>query len=334
MRGPALILAIALVLIPALAGADEVTLKNGDKISGKLVGVRGGKLQIETTHSGVVTIDWGQVAGVKTDAKARILLTTQETVEGVISPGENGMLKVQSEGAAQPVIVDPAKVKSLNEPPAQWHGMVDFAARATDGNTHNKGVVAQAEGIFETEEQKTLLKGIFRYASDSGDLNDQYGYGIAKYQHNILQDLYGYASFEVFHDKFKDIRIREVLSAGVGYLFFKDWLIFHDFSTEAGIAYVRNNFYAEEDEGHVGARLAAHLRVSLLFGLELIDDVSVYPNFEHNSDWQLHNEASISTELGKGWSFRVGVITDLDMKVLAGVDRRDDVYYAGISYKY
>lgn len=334
MRGLALTLATALILVPGIAGADEVTLKSGDKISGKLLGVKGGKLLIETSYAGVLTIDWSQVAGLKTDAKAKIVLTTQETLEGVLSPGENNTIKVQSEGAAQPVVLDPAKVKSVNEPPNQWHGMVDIAARSTDGNTHNKGIVAQAEGLWVTEDQKAILKGIYRYAADSGNINDQYGYGLAKYQHDILKDLYGYASFELFHDKFKDLQMKEVASLGMGYFFFKDWLIFHDFSVEAGVAYIRNNFYVEEDEGHWGARIAAHARISLLFGLELIDDLTVYPNFETNSDWQLHNEASISTEIGKGWNFRVGVITDLDMKVLAGIDRRDDVYYAGVSYKF
>jgi len=334
MRAIALGIALALLLVPPLAGADEVTLKNGDKISGKLVGVKGGKLTFETPHSGVLNIDWAQVAGLKTDAKATIVLTTQETLEGVITPGENGMLKVQSEGAAQPVVVDPAKVKTLNKPPAQWHGMVDVAGRSTDGNTHNKGLVAQAEGIYEDDNQKALLRGIFRYASDSGGVSDQYGYGIAKYQHDLFADLYAYASFEIFHDMFKDVRVRDVLSAGAGYLIAKDWLIFHDLSAEAGIAYVRNNFYEEDDESHMGARIAAHVRISLFFGLELIEDVTVYPNFEHNSDWQTHNEASISTELGKGWSFRIGVISDVDNKVQPGISRRDDVYYAGISYKF
>lgn len=334
MRGIALVLAVLVVLIPAIAGADEVTLKNGDKVTGRLVGLKGGKLSLETAHSGMLTIDWAQVASVKTDTKATLVLTTGENLEGTLSPGENGMLKLQSEGVAQPIVVDPTKVKSVNAPPVQWHGMVDIAARATDGNTHNKGVVAQAEGIYETEASKALLKGIFRYASDSGDLNDQYGYGIAKYQHNVFGDLYGYGSFEIFHDKFKDVRAKEVVSAGLGYLFFKDWLFFHDLSVEAGVAYIRNNFYVEDDESHIGARIASHVRVSLPLGLELIEDVTVYANFEHNSDWQLHNEASISTEMGKGWAFRVGVITDLDMKVLAGIERRDDVYYAGVSYKF
>ena len=77
-----IILLVALLAIPAFAGADEVVLKNGDKPTGKVLGMAGGKLAFETQHSGVVKIDWAQVASLKTDEKVKVRLATKEIVEG------------------------------------------------------------------------------------------------------------------------------------------------------------------------------------------------------------------------------------------------------------
>jgi hypothetical protein len=38
--------------------ADTVWLKNGDKLSGKIIPFDGGKLLIQTQYAGAVTIDW------------------------------------------------------------------------------------------------------------------------------------------------------------------------------------------------------------------------------------------------------------------------------------
>ena len=324
----------SLLLGPSFAGADEVVLKNGDKLTGKVLGMAGGRLAFETPHSGVVKIDWAQVASLKSDEKVKVKLATKEMVEGKLAPAGEGKMNVQSEGAAQPVVVEYAKVTHLNEPPTQWHGFIDIAGRTTDGNTHTKGLVVAFEGVRATEDDQFTLRGLFRYGEKSGELQDQNGFGMAKYQYTLWEGLYAYASAEFFHDHFKDLKLRTVISAGAGYLIAKDAWIIHDLSAEAGLAYMDNNYIEADDESHLGARLGGHVRIELPLGLEAIDDVVFYPNFKHNSDWQMHNEASISTALGKGWSFRIGVITDYDARTPVDIARRDDVYFAGIAYKF
>jgi putative salt-induced outer membrane protein YdiY len=329
-----IILIAGLLVAPSFVGADEVVLKNGDKLTGKVVGMAGGKLAFETGHSGVLKIDWGQVASLKTDEKVKVRLATKEVVEGKLSAGENGLLKVQSEGAAQPVSVEFAKVTHLNEPPVEWHGFLEIAGRATDGNTHTQGLVAQAEGVRATEVDQFTLRAIYRYGAKSGELQDQNAFGLAKYQYFLYEGLYAFTSAEFFHDHFKDLRLRTVIAAGAGYLIAKDAWILHDLSVEAGIAYIDQNFIDAQDESHMGARIAAHARIDLPLGLEVVDDIVFYPNFKHNSDWQMHNEAALATGLGKGWAFRIGVITDYDNRTPIDIERRDDIYFAGLAYRF
>ncbi len=332
MRTAAVVLFV-MVVASARVGADEVVLKNGDKLTGTVVGLSGGKLSLDTPHSGVVKIDWGQVASIKTEAKVKVKLATGEVVEGMISPGEAGKLSVKSEGAAQPVIVELGKVTHFNEPPTAWHGNLNAAARATDGNTHNRSGLLAGEGTRATENDLFLIKFVFRYGEKSGEIQERNGYGLAKYQYTFYEGLYGFASVELLSDRFKDLSLGTVVAAGLGYQIFKeDWM---DLSAEAGIAFFDNNFRElQEDESHVGGRLSARLRVALPLGFEFKDLFTYYPNFEDTADWQIRNEATLGTALGGGWALLGGVITEFDNEPAEGLEEYDNTYFVGLGYTF
>jgi hypothetical protein len=322
---------LCVLLCAPAAGEDEVKLKNGDRLSGTVKGMDKGKLSLATPHSGDLKVDWAQVASLKTDAKVKVRMATGDVFEGKLGPGQDGRLKVETEGAAQPVEVDLGKVTHLNEAPAAWHGNVALAARATDGNTHTTSFLASAEALRLTEQDLILVRAIFRYGDKSGDLTERNGYGLAKYQYNFAADLYGYASVELLSDRFKDLRLGTVVSVGAGYTILKEsWI---DFAAEAGFAYFDNNFRElQEDESHAGGRASARLRVALPLGFEVKDLFTIYPNFEDHADWQIRNEATLGTALGGGWSLLGGVISEVDNEPAPGLVEVDNTYFVGLGF--
>lgn len=323
---------VILLLSTAAFADDTVVLKNGDKLSGKIVGMGGGKLTIETAHSGKVTVDWAQVASIKSDGKVKVRLSTGEMLEGTLDAGEAGRLKIATEGPSAPVEVELGKVTHFNEPPVAWHGGIDLAARATDGNTHTKSFLLSAQGVRESEGDRITIKALWKYSENDGVLSERNAYGLGKYDYKFSEKLYAYASVELFTDIFKDLRLRTVVSAGAGYTFVKsdDW----DFSAEAGIAWLDNDFRVSKDESHLGARLATHLRVKLPLGFNFTDDLTYYPNFDESDDWQIHNEAAVSTDLGGGWTFKAGWILDFDNDPPVGAEEHDDTYFIGLGYHF
>ena len=52
-------------MLSMVAADDEVKLKNGDRLSGKVVGLSGGKLSMVTPETGPVTLDWTQIASMQ-----------------------------------------------------------------------------------------------------------------------------------------------------------------------------------------------------------------------------------------------------------------------------
>ncbi|HLY75251.1 MAG TPA: DUF481 domain-containing protein [Planctomycetota bacterium] len=331
MRGSWIV--VALLGMSAAAWAeDQVKLKNGDVVTGKVTSLAGGKLVVETTYAGKVTIDWGQVVSVKSDAPIKVTLVTGEVLEGKVVPGQEGRLKVETLGAAAPVDVDLTRVKYFNQPPVQWHGKLTFAGKITDGNTDTKSFLATAEGTRESESDLFLLRAIFHYGQQEGVLTERNSYGIGKYESKFTPELYGYISEELSSDTFKDISLESITSVGAGYNVVKaSWM---DLSLEAGVAYFSTNFKVAPDDSHMGARVAANLRVALPFHLEFKDLFIIYPNFKDSQNYQFRNEASLGTSLGGGWDLLGGVITEYENKPSPGIRKMDDTYYLGFGYTF
>lgn len=328
-----ILMTATLCVLASVAWADdEIKLKNGDRITGTVKGLAGGKLVVATPHSGNLSIDWAQVASVKTDAPVKVKLVTGDVLEGKIVPSNEGKLKVEAGGTVAPVEVEMGKITHFNEPPTAWHGVVNASAKATDGNTHTKSFLVSAEGVRATESDELLLRAIFRYGQQGQTLIERNGYGIAKYSYKFTPKFYGYVSEELLSDTFKDLRLGTVTSIGVGYDWVKEpWI---DFSTEAGFAYFSNDFRVASDESHAGARAAAKLRVDLPLGFVLKDVFTIYPNFKHSQDFQIRNEGTLGTGLGGGWTLLGGVITEFDKTPSPGRVRRDDTYFVGLGYTF
>jgi len=311
---------------------DEIKLKNGDRVTGKITAMANGKLTIETKHSGKLQVDWTQVESVKTDEPIKLKLVTGEWLEGKVSAGAEGRIKVESAGAAAPVEVDYAKVKSINESPAAWHGKISAAANSSRGNTNSRNFLISGEATRETEGDLLFAKAIFRYGESDGILDERNSYGIGKYQYKLDPKLYLFVSEELSADTFKDLSLNSTTAAGVGYNVLRQKEI--DLSAEVGIAYMSNNHNIDPDESHLGARVAVYLRWQLPLGFELKDNFTIYPNFEDSQDYQLRNELTLGTSLGAGWDLLFGWIREYDKSPSAGRESKDDTVFVGLGYTF
>ncbi len=324
-------LALAFVLAAALpALADEVTLKNGDKLSGTVLSAAGGKLTLKTPHSGNVAIPFAEIAALKTDARVTVKLKDGRTVLGVLTTAD-GKLQVSQEGGA-PIAVDFADVAAFNEPAPAWHGGVTFSYKATDGNSHVSTLLLAAEASKITDVDEILGRFLWRYGDAHGEINERNVYALGRYRYILSDKLFLYGSGELYSDTFRDIRLREVLSAGAGYLVQKSpaW----DLSVEAGFAYTDVDFYVADDDKFPGARLFGQTRISLPYGIDLVDLLTIYPNFKDSPAWTAHNELTLTKALSASWNASAGIITDHNNDPADGFEKRDNTYFVGLGYKF
>src|SRR6478672_7599197 len=81
--------ALLCAIFTSLAHADEVVFKNGDRLTGTIKSVDGGKLTIDTKVAGVVTVDMGDVQTFSTDASVQMKLKDKTVMRD----------KIESQGA-------------------------------------------------------------------------------------------------------------------------------------------------------------------------------------------------------------------------------------------
>ncbi|MGD2150830.1 MAG: hypothetical protein PVF99_09500, partial [Desulfobacterales bacterium] len=59
-------------LIAGNSLADEVRLKNGDRLTGKVIRMEADKLILKTIYAGEISIVWQEVASIKTDGSVKV----------------------------------------------------------------------------------------------------------------------------------------------------------------------------------------------------------------------------------------------------------------------
>ena len=65
--------------------ADQIVMKNGDRVTGGIVKKDAKTLTIKTEHFGVVTLPWEQVTSVTADKPLHVTLTGGQTVQGSLA---------------------------------------------------------------------------------------------------------------------------------------------------------------------------------------------------------------------------------------------------------
>ena len=141
-----LCLTLSSVSLPLLA--DTVWLKNGDRLTGKISVLDGGKLLIETDYGGSIPVSWKKVATLESNRK--LLIKQDDYVSELaqsLQAAEDG--KVILANGAGPRTVDLASITQIIQPKPliqdlTWKGNVDVAMdykRAETDTEDRKSVV-------------------------------------------------------------------------------------------------------------------------------------------------------------------------------------------------
>ena len=125
--------------------ADQVTLKNGDMVTGQIIKKDGGNLTIKTDLMGEVTIPWNAVTSVKSDNPLFVKLPSGQQVNGKISTeGQDLAVATPSTTATAPI----GQVATIRNPAEEqkyerflnpgwldlWAGYVDLGFSLARGN--------------------------------------------------------------------------------------------------------------------------------------------------------------------------------------------------------
>ena len=81
-------LMVSASLLLSAARADEVVMKNGDRVTGAIVKQDGKTITVKTDNFGMVTAAWDKVASVKSDQAVHVVLKDGKTLVGTVAPSD------------------------------------------------------------------------------------------------------------------------------------------------------------------------------------------------------------------------------------------------------
>ena len=241
-------LSVVSLLISASLQADVVVLKNGDRLTGVVDSISGGRVLLKTEYAGNVPIASDAIAELTTDA-AFDVRASGETTTGNFEYSD-GQQTLVTESGASVVALDQVKSAGQNNLAlaalgSEWSSRADLSAILSNGNSDTVSYNTLIESTLKrdtVEHSVSLL--ISNEEAEGESTKDQVDldYG---YKRFISEKWYASGNAEYFKDAIKDIDQRITLGAGMGYQFWDD--SFGAFSTDLGISAVREDLAGETE---------------------------------------------------------------------------------------
>jgi putative salt-induced outer membrane protein YdiY len=254
-----LLVASVLALQAGTAPADQLTLANGDRLTGTIVNKETEYLLMQTPL-GEIRIRWSEVTRVFTEKDVKIFLDDGSMLRGRLETVTDGTAVVHT-GVEPPGAPVPLKrVVFINPAPdisgegVKYLGRANLGYSSSAGNSDLETLYMEGEAIARTRNNRFTANGKTRRTKDHENESESNWLAGFKWDHFFTKRWYTYANTTFENDQFKDIRLRSGLGAGTGYQFLESDRT--NLALEGGLTFVDTDFYIAPNESYPAGRWA------------------------------------------------------------------------------
>jgi hypothetical protein len=301
---------VTLFISPCLLLADQVTLKNGDRVSGRIVKKDGDMLIVDDSAFGkTLALPWDQVASLTTENPIFIVVGS-DTIEGTLSAtGGQVQIAAVTGGTRSVSLNDISALRNNAEQTAYdrlqnpgwtelWGGTGSLGWAGTAGNAKTTTLAVAAIAARATRNDKTTLHFSAVAASALvGGVTASTAHAVRggwAYQRDIRPRIFGTIFNDYEYDRFQALNLRFVLGAGAGY---------HAITTMrtkldllAGADYDRENFSTPLTRNSAEFFWGDDLTHKMNNSLALVQSYRMFNSFS-SSDFRVNFDAGAVTKL-------------------------------------
>ena len=322
------------IVAAAPALADEIQFTNGDKLTGKIVKLDGGKLTVDATVAGKVDVKWADVSTLSSEEPVTIVLDGGQVVTDKLVAAEPGTVKTAGESAQTIALAD---TKKVNPEPVQWHGNFLAGAQFDRGNTVGDAFDAALDAVRRSEFHRITF-GAGYSAAEAQD-SDQRGkhatkskmFGSTQYDYFFEPKLYGYVNARGDKDRFANLNLRLTTGIGAGYQWVETDAL--KFNTEAGVSWVSENYHGETpNNNYAAARIAWNLDWVVVPDMTFFQYTRWYPSLQRLSDHLIETNTGLRYRLLGSFFGESRVLWTWDTTPAEGKKHADLTYILGLGY--
>lgn len=255
MNKPALqfLTAIVATSIAFTAWADELKMKNGDRLSGTVTSMQDGILLFKTPYGReAIAIDWHEVECLVTEKELPITLDNDNFKIGTISCPQTGTALITGDNHTETPAMPLGQLQAIN--PVNYTGQLSVGGSQHTGNTKASAVAASAFFKTRKKQHQLTLDGRYNYGEENDSMSVNNYAGSLKYDYFFNKKMYGYLQGLGEHDRFADLDLRLTSGGGLGYQIFD--LSNFKLSAEAGPSYMYEDFRNDHDRKSAAGRWA------------------------------------------------------------------------------
>jgi len=341
MRNLHLWVALSVLAFGSTLFADQVVLKNGDRLTGTITKSDDKTLLIKTEFAGDVTVQWPAVQEVTSTQPLHVTTANGKTVAGPVTTADGSLaVATATSGTVSVAKGDVTALRSDAEQTAYekslhpgllqgWAGGANVGFALTAGNSDTRSLA-----LAFTADRKTLHDEISLYdntvyatnnaagASPSTTANsNQAG---ARYDRNFNPRLFGFVGADFQTNALQELNLRTVLGGGLGYHAIKtdrttlDFLVGPNYTRE-DYDTVTNSFAALS----LGEELSHKLGASTV----LTQKLYFFPDLSDTGQYRAAFNFGSVTKLSKwlGWQNAFGDIYVSNPPVATPALKKNDI---------
>ncbi len=336
------------LLLSGIVLADQITLKNGDRLTGKIVKSDAKELVIQTESAGAVTVKRDAIATINSEQPLNVFTSDgQKLVGPVETEAEKIVVRTKDAGLVDAPL---AKVNIIRSNEEQvrveaeeeryrnpgltdlWTGTAEFGLSLARGNSDTLTFVAGGDAVRATRRDKTTIyAATIRSTNRVNNVRQTSASAIrfgGRYDINFSEKMFGFGFADVEYNRFQLVEPRLVLGGGIGRNIIKnDRTVYDVFAGAAS----NQEFFTNGTRRRTAEVLFGHeLTRRLNKASSLKHRWVVYPNVSDFGQYRSVFDLSLLTNLSSRLSWYVTIGDRYVSNPLAGAKSNDLLFTTGI----
>jgi putative salt-induced outer membrane protein len=350
---------LTLLSLSTLSLADQITLKNGDRISGTIVKSDGKTLVLHTDAAGEITFKYSEIQEIKSEEDLNVTLKSGKTVIGPVSTTDGKIEVATKAGGTVETPKEDVKAIRNNEEQAAygkslhpglrhgWNGGLNVGFSVARGNSETENLALAFNAEHPTANSKIVL-----YANSINTKNDlatpttvaSLTQGGLRYDRNLNPRLFVFGAGDFMANALQSLDLRQVYTGGLGFHAIQSDSTTLDFL--GGLNYTHETYsngpvipgtvpLVYKSYGKTNRFVALTLGEELdhKFGksTELTEAFYFYPDLQQTGEYRVTFSLGTVTKISKwfGWQNQ---FSDIDVSnPPAGTKKNDVIFTTGLN---
>ncbi len=337
---------LSLICCAVVLQAEEVSLKNGDHLSGSIVSMDGKKLVLKTTYAGDVSIDWAEVSQFSSDKQPLVVTKAdQQLVSGTVTAEGSDLVITTTQGVQKLPRTDVATMRSPADQAAYekslhpgmmegWSGGGSFGLALARGNSQTTNLALGFNALRKTTTDAWVVNAASIYSTDDklGITSANSLGGLIRYDHNLTPRWFAYGVFTGMYDTLQLLNYRVMPGGGIGYHAIASKTTTLDFL--GGLGYTRESYYVGPPNNLFTLTVGDEFTHKFTESTSITQNLYYLPSLNDTSNYRINFNVGLATKLNHWLTANMNFADQYINQPVPGNKYNDIIFTTGLGFTF